>query len=81
MKVQPQHRPLPVAVVALLVVAAVIVAGMRGSAQSAVAAASVGGLIVAYLVRHQMRSRLIYDRHRADQHDPAQDTDQAGAYR
>jgi hypothetical protein len=81
MKVQPQHRLLPVAVVALLVVAAVVVAGVRGSVESAVVAASIGGLIVAYLVRHQMRSRLIYDRHRTDQHHAAQGTDPADAVR
>ena len=81
MKMQPQHRLLPVAVVALLVVVAVLVAAVRGSAESALVAATVGGLIVAYLVRHQMRARLIYDRHRADQHDPAGETDPADAMR
>lgn len=77
MKTQPQRRLLPVAIVALLVVAAVLVAGVHGSAQSAVVAACVGGLIVAYLVRHSMRSRLIYDRHRVDHHDPTRESDPA----
>jgi hypothetical protein len=63
MKLLPMHGWIPVVVLSALVAVAVIVAGVRGSAQGAVLALIVGGLLIAYIVRHRMRARLIYDRH------------------
>ena len=56
------HGWTPVFVLSALVAVAVLVAGVRGSAQEAVLALIIGGL-VAYIVRHRMRVRQIYDRH------------------
>jgi hypothetical protein len=63
MKLSPVHGWIPVVVLSALVAVGVIVAGLRGSAQGAVLALIVGGLLIAYIVRHRMRARLIYDRH------------------
>jgi hypothetical protein len=62
MKQENLRRLTPAAVIAVMVVLAVVVAAVRGSTLSAVLAAVVGGLLLAYVVRHQMRARLIHGR-------------------
>jgi uncharacterized membrane protein len=58
------RRITPIAVVAAVFVGAVIVAAWRGYSTTAVVLALNGALISGYLVRHRMRTRLIYDRQR-----------------
>ena len=59
------YRLISAVVVCALVVIAVILAAWRGLPEGAVFAAVVGFLLIAYLVRHATRSRLVYDRLRA----------------
>ncbi len=72
MKLPPRHSPLPMVVITVLVVVAVIAAAVRGSATSAVPAVLVGGLLLAYLGRHRIRARQLYDRR---EEEPARRTD------
>ncbi len=58
------RRFAPVAVVGVLFVAAVIIAAWRDYTTIAVLLALNGVLISGYLVRHRMRTRLVYDRDR-----------------
>jgi hypothetical protein len=59
------HRLISAIVVCALVALTVILAAWRGLPEGAVFAAVVGFLLIAYLVRHAVRSRLLYDRFRA----------------
>ncbi|MCA2219025.1 hypothetical protein [Jidongwangia harbinensis] len=56
------HHPIPAIVASGLVVSAVLLAAWRGLPQGAVFGAVVGLLTSAYLVRHVVRKRLVYDR-------------------
>ena len=64
MPAHTRRRIAPIAAVAALFVGAVIVVVSRGHTTAAVVLALNGVLISGYLVRHRMRTRLIYHRHR-----------------
>jgi hypothetical protein len=59
------HRPITVVGISAVVGFAVILAVLRGPEEGAVFAAVVSVLVLAYVVRHLMRSRLVYDRRRS----------------
>jgi hypothetical protein len=59
------HRPMIVVVISAVVGLAVILAVLRGPEEGAVFAAVVSILVIAYVVRHLMRSRLVYNRRRS----------------